>query len=222
MPGRAPPISRLVDPRVWKFKEHVAIVGETNSGKTYLENLLLKKRGHAIFFRTKAEDPRDDPMDSTWARARTVREIHARYGYWLLEPEYEDQHRQGLLLFHKARTERNWTIAIDELYGCTLPHVNLEKEINWGLTQGRSGGITMVCGMQRPVAVTRFALSQAAHIFVFSVEGRDAEDTLYKAVTPRLKEALPRLDWHQHQFAYYDKHHRRLLISDAGQIDRFV
>jgi hypothetical protein len=207
---------------VWRRTEHCAIIGETGSGKTYLENLLLKRRGYVIFFRTKAEDPRNDPMDGDWKRARTVKEIHERHPWWLLEPAYEDQHRQGVLMVHKARTERNWTIAIDELYGCTLPHVDLEDEINWALTQGRSGGITMVCGMQRPVGVTRFALSQSAHTFCFTIEGRDAEDTLYKAVTPRLKEALPRLDWRKHTFAYYNRHDRRLLISEASQIGRFM
>jgi len=200
----------------------VAIVGETGSGKTFLENRLLKRRGHVVFLRTKAEDPRDDPMDSEWIRVRKARDIHARYPWWLLEPDYDQQHREGLLLFHKARTERNWTIAIDELYGCTLPHVNLTESINWALTQGRSGGITMVCGMQRPALITRFAISQCTHAFIFQQDGRDAEDVLYKAVTPRLKQALPLLDWEKHTFAYYNRHSRRLLISEASQIERFM
>lgn len=207
---------------MWKRTEHVAIVGETGSGKTYLENRLLKLRGHVIFLRTKAEDPSNDPMDGDWKRASTVKQIHERYPWWLLEPDYEKQHREGVLLFHKARTERNWTVAIDELYGATQRHVSLEEPINWALTQGRSGGITVVTGMQRPVAVTRFALSQAAHTFVFAVDGRDATDTLYKAVTPKLRDALPLLDWRKYQFAYYNRHERRLLISDASQIERFM
>ena len=207
---------------MWKQREHVCIIGQTGSGKTYLENRLLKLRDHVIFFRTKAEDPADDPMDRDWRRVRTVKEIHPRYPYWLLDPAYEEQHKQGMLLIHKARMERNWTIAIDELFAATDHHVNLEEPINWALTQGRSGGITLVCGMQRPARISRFALSEATHVFCFPIEGRDAQDILYKSVTPRFKEALPRLDWRRHQFAYYDRHDRRLLISEAGAVEKFM
>jgi hypothetical protein len=208
---------------VWKQGEHVAIIGTTGSGKTYLENRLLKLRGHVIFFRTKAEDPRDDPMDSGWRRAKTVKEISAsQHRYWLLDPPYERQHVEGLALFRKARSEGAWTVAIDELYGATLPQVGLEQPITWGLTQGRSGKITMVCGMQRPARVTRFALTEATHVFCFSVEGRDATEILAQSVSPRFKEILPKLDWHKHQFAYYGRKDRRILIADASQIERFM
>lgn len=208
---------------MWKRTEHVAIIGDTGSGKTYLENRLLKLRGYVIFFRTKAEDPHDDPMDSEWRHVRTVKDISTLHHYWLLEPAYEDQHRQGMLLFARARREGNWTIAIDELLGAI--DAGLERQIRWGLTQGRSGGITMVVGTQRPTTGTpimRYVFSQSTHAFIFSVDGRDAEDVIYKSFTPRLKEAMPRLDWKRHQFAYWHRRERRMLISDASQIERFM
>lgn len=206
---------------MWAQGEHVCIVGTTGSGKTYLENRLLKLRKWVIFFRTKAEG-RDDPLDGDWRRARSTTEISTLHNYWLLEPAYERQHAEGVLLLRKARQEGSWTIAIDELYGATLPHVNLEQQINWGLTQGRSAGITMVCGMQRPSRVTRFALSEATHSFIFSTDGRDATEILAQSITPRLKTCLPRLDWNKHQFAYYNRKTRKLLISDASQLERFL
>lgn len=207
---------------MWKQGEHVAIVGSTGSGKTYLENRLLKYRGYVIFFRTKAEPRRADPMDGEWTRVRTVDAITTRRRYWLLEPTYERQSEQGHRLFERARAEGGWTLAIDELYGATLPHVNLEKPVTWGLTQGRSMGITMVCGMQRPSRVTRFALTEATHSFVFAVEGRDATDILAKSVSPALKDALPSLDWRKHQFLYYARKDRRLVIADASKLERIM
>lgn len=208
---------------VWNYTEHVCIVGETGSGKTYLENTLLKLRTYVVFFRTKAERAGADPMDPTWRRCRTVAEISNRYGYWLLEPRYEEQQREGLRLFAKARREGNWTIAIDELLGAA--HANLSQAVIWGYTQGRSGGITMVGGVQRPTTgnnLVPYVLSQSQHSFVFQIDGRDAENIIYKSITPRFKEALPRLEWRKHQFAYYNKPERRLLISDAQHIGRFM
>ena len=205
---------------MWNHKEHVSIVGDTGSGKTYLENRLLRLRDYVVFLRTKAEDPRDDPMDGAWRRVRRAEEINNRYGYWLLEPAYEERAREGARLFARARLEKNWTIAIDELLGAT--RMGLQPQIEWGLTEGRSQGVTMVCGMQRPAQVSRFALSQSTHVFVFSVEGRDADEILAHSVTPRLKRVLPLLDYEHHQFAYYHRRQRRLLISTANAVERFM
>lgn len=208
---------------MWRRTEHVCIVGETGSGKTYLENRLLKLRSYVIFLRTKAEDPANDPMDATWRHVRRASEISTRYGYWLLEPEYEAQHREGMLLFERVRRERNWTVAIDELLGAA--RARLSEAVIWGYTQGRSGGITMVGGVQRPTTgnnLIPYVLSQSQHSFVFQIDGRDAENIVYKSISPRLKEAVPRLDYRRHQFAYYNKPVKRLIISDASHIEAFM
>ena len=41
------------------------------------------------------------------------------------------------------------------------------------LTQGRSKGISVVTGMQRPARISRFALSESTHTIAFFLEGRD-------------------------------------------------
>jgi hypothetical protein len=208
---------------MWNRTEHVSIIGDTGSGKTYLENLLLKKRGYVVFLRTKAEDPHDDPMDSTWRRVSSVKEISTLYPYWLLDPPYEYQGREGQRLFDKARVEHNWTLAIDELLGAV--DVGLEKRIRWGLTQGRSSGITMVVGTQRPTTGTpimRYVFSQSTHAFIFSIDGRDAEQIVYKSFSPRLAEAIPKLDFKRHQFVYYHRRERRVIIASANDIERFM
>lgn len=210
---------------MWEQGEHVAIIGDTGSGKTYLENKLLKLRSWVVFLRTKAEDPASDPMDRTWRRVSATRDITTQRHYWLLDPPQAQQRIEGLRLFGKVRRERNWTVAIDELYGASLKPPDgpgLQTPITWALTQGRSSHLTVVCGMQRPVGVTRFALSQCSHAFIFALEGRDLLETISQAFTPRFRQAIPALNWERHEFAYYNRRTRRMLIADASQIEQFM
>lgn len=205
----------------WRHTEHLTIIGDTGSGKTYLENRILKLRSYVIFLRTKSEKAGDDPMDRSWKRARRVEEISTLHGHWLLEPEYERQSIEGHRLFARARAEGNWTLAIDEVLGAI--DAGLERDIRWGLTQGRSQGITMVCGVQRPTTGTpimRYVLSQSTHACVFAIEGRDANDIVAKSLSPQVSATIPKLDWQRHQFVYYHRRERSVSIETANTITR--
>ena len=52
----------------WEQGQHVAIVGDTGSGKTYLEALLLRMRSYNIVLRTKDDDIR-------WPGFKRVRRV---------------------------------------------------------------------------------------------------------------------------------------------------
>lgn len=67
--------------------------------------------------------------------------------------------------------EGRWCIYFDELFYITK--IGLGAFVDMLLTQGRSNDITVVCGMQRPVGVTRYAMSQATHLIAFRGEDRD-------------------------------------------------
>lgn len=95
--------------------------------------------------------------------------------------------------------ERNWTVYMDELYGLSILGKPVERRINKLLTQGRSMGITVVTGMQRPAWVSRFALSQVTHFITFRVDGADMK-RLKDLLGPGIEEAS-RLK--QHEFIWY-------------------
>lgn len=122
-------------------------------------------------------------------------------------------------MLRKAEREGNWTIAIDELYQAML--LGLERPVTEQLTTGRSNGVTVVCGMQRPVGVTRFAQSQCTHAFIFTCEGRDVK-TLAETFTPRLKELMPRLNYQRHEFIYFNRRTRELLVATASELGRIL
>lgn len=75
------------------------------------------------------------------------------------------------------------------------------------LTQGRSKGISVVTGMQRPVGVTRFAISQASHVLCFSQEGRDLK-TVIEATSPRLAGPISQLE--RYEFVWYNRPTREI------------
>lgn len=204
---------------MWRQGEHVAIIGDTGSGKTYLENALRDYRTYWLFLRTKRENPRDDPMDRSWKRVSSIAQIDTTAERWLIDPPTGARTREGFALLRKAEKEGSWTVAIDELYQSTL--LGLQKPIEELLTTGRSIGVSVVCGMQRPVGVTRYAQSQCTHAFLFTCEGRDVK-TLMETFSPRVREAMETLNYRKHEFIYFNRRTRKLTIGTARDLRRIL
>lgn len=210
-------------PVPWKIGDHVMVIGDTGSGKSYLlANGLLRLREYVVVFLTK-KDERDTEL---WKRAgyrfiRKARDIDdERYSRFVLQPRYHEQAREGWNLMEKVYRQGRWTIVVDEFM--LAEKLGLRDQMDRLHTQGRSDGITFVVGQQRPVGTSRQAISQSTHVFSFLVEGRDAV-TLGEAATPRF---LPLVSeqWRmrhprdiagipmlrEHEFAYYHRKHRLL------------
>lgn len=200
----------------WAQGEHVAIIGQTGSGKTYLETKLLPLRDHVVMLRTKADDNRF-PGFHRIEHDRNL--IDRRYTRFVLDPKYEQQGYQGALMLDRAWHEGGWTVAIDELYYASQ-ELRLTPFVNRLLTQGRSKRITVVTGMQRPAWVSRFALSEVTHAFVFRLEGRDAKTIIGQSLSPRLWEAVEQL--HGYDFAYYHRPSRTVAIGNARSLGRLI
>lgn len=198
----------------WKQGEHIALVGDTGSGKTFLLARLLEYRDYTIVLRTK-DDTIKFPGHKRITKASGITlQPEAQSGHFLLDPPYAQQAIEGYRLFERAWAEGGWTIAIDELW-YVEQELRLQRSVNRLLTQGRSLALTIICGMQRPAQISRFTLSQATHLFAFASEGRDIQ-TLAEAFTPRLKEVMPRL--RRHEFAYYYRPERKLLTGYAQRL----
>lgn len=220
-------------PFPWKLGDHVTVIGDTGSGKSYLlANGLLPMREYVVVFLTK----RDDRDTDLWRKAgykivRRAKDIDdGRYSRFVLQPRYHEQAREGWALCEKVYRQGRWTVVFDEYF--LAERIGLKEQIERLLTQGRSDQITVVLGQQRPVMTSRFAITQSTHIFTFIVEGRDAEH-LAAAATPRLmplvSEAwrmrsgnrteasrVPML--HRHEFAYYNRKDRILMRGYARTI----
>ena len=205
----------------WEQSEHVALVGDTGTGKTYLLTRLLQLRDWNILFR-HADDPKN--TFTGFKKVRHVNQIEvlprAIEGHYILQPPASNYARavEGEKLVGKAITEGGWTITWDELW-YVENRLHLTQEVEELLTQSRKLDVSVVCGMQRPSRISRFALSQCTHLFTFRAEGRDIA-TLAEAFTPRLKTLIPEL--RKFEFAYYNRATRELARGRAQDLGRIL
>jgi len=208
-------------PFPWVPGEHVAIIGDTGTGKTYLTaKALLPMRRYVVVFKTKID--KDDA--DKWRGFHRIRKassiMDGRHTRFLLQPEYTYQAREGWNLCERVYRQGGWTIVIDELL--VAERIGLADQIERLLTQGRSTDITVVVGQQRPVGTSRFVISQCTHLFSFRVEGRDTK-TVAEATTPRIVPVLDTLS--KRQFAYYNRAERvvgRGTAATLGGLLRFA
>lgn len=61
--------------------------------------------------------------------------------------------------------EGGWCIVAEELW--ELSRLGLDREMSQVWTQGRSAGLSLVGGTQRPVSIPLFAYNNASHLFMF-------------------------------------------------------
>lgn len=212
----------MTDPNLppfpWLPGEHVAVIGDTGTGKTYLlAKGLLRMRQYVVVLKTKG-DPDDDDKWAGFHRIRHARQINnERYSRFVLEPEYRYQAIEGAELLERVWRQGGWTVVIDE--GWYAERIGLKEFIERLLTQGRSSGISVVYGQQRPVTTSRFVISQATHIFCFRVEGRD-QKTIAESTTPRIVPVIDSLT--RHEFAYYNRARRYVGKGETRTLGKLI
>lgn len=199
------------------------MIGDTGTGKTYLlAHAILPLHKFVVVFKTKGDE--DDA--SKWRGYKRIRKAAGirdeRHERFLLDPAYREQAREGYELLERVWKQGGWTVVIDE--GWYTEKLGLQPYIERLLTQGRSKGISVVFGQQRPVTTSRFVISQCSHLFTFRVEGRDAI-TIGESATPRL---LPFISEQyaerkrdrshllgKYDFAYYHRPTRTVGVGNA-------
>jgi len=202
-------------PTTWQIGEHVAVVGDTGTGKTFLVSKLTQLREYVVIFRTKA----DDITFPGFRKARTVDALDNLYETRiLLEPKHGQQMRQGYELLTRVYDQGGWTVVIDEEWFVEA-RLHLTEYVETLLTQGRSKKVSVVVGMQRPARISRFTISQCTHLFSFRIEGRDLQ-TMKEATTPRLVEPISSLVGHD--FVYYNRASRIVARGNARALDRIL
>lgn len=196
----------------------MAIMGQTGSGKTTVANVLLYARGYTLALRTKADTAKIPGARIKRAADFGIRDDVDRY---LLTPPHErqDEEIHGALntVWERSSPRGGWTVYADEMYYIDKYLKTSSKDIVKLLTQGRSKKITVICGMQRPVDVPRFVLSEATHLIAFGGDTRDAK-TLSDATTKEFGETI--LTLKRYEFAWYYRPERAIWTGRVQELLR--
>lgn len=159
----------------WRQGEHVSLIGPTGAGKTTLALAILPMRNYVTIIATKPRDPVVAEakragyrvMDS-WPDHPDFRET-PRIVLWPRFTKLADLKRQQRIV-HRALGSMfaagGWTVYVDELAYLTNT-LRLESAVSLLLQQGRSLGLTMVVGTQRPAHVPLLIYDQATHLFLW-------------------------------------------------------
>ncbi len=203
-------------PVPWRVGEHVFVAGDTDCGKTFLVARLIQLRKHVLFVRTKLQDDTEVGGLLRVDSASAMRDMYATR--LLLQPPLRRQRAEVLRALETVFRQGGWTVVVDELF-YVEQKLHLRDPVEVLLTQGRSHKITVVTETQRPSRITRFALAESKHLFLFMHEGRDVL-TLKEATTPRIVEAIESL--RGFRFAYYGRRNRIVATGNARQLSQII
>lgn len=196
----------------WQQGEHLTAVGRTKSGKTTLIREILPRRDYVVMFATKAEDPIYKQMERDgFVMTDTFDPAPGGPHKVIFKPplrgtsdadlkEQREAFREAMADIYR---EGGWCVFADEVrYLSDNLKLKSDLEVLW--LQGRTLGITMVCGTQRPVSIPVLAFD-AQHLFFWktATERDIVTMTEYTGVnTDVTRVTVPRLP--RHEAVYID------------------
>lgn len=196
----------------WLQGDHLTAVGRTKSGKTTLLRELLPRRDYVVMLATKAEDPIYKKMERDgFVMTQEFSADPDGPRKVIFKPPLRGTQKEDLLeqreAFREALTdiyrEGGWCIFADEVrYLADNLKLKSDLEVLW--LQGRTLGITMVVGTQRPVSIPILAFD-AQHLFFWKTADKSdvISMTEYTGVnTDTARVTVPRLP--RHEVLYID------------------
>lgn len=199
-------------PFPWMQGEHLAIIGDTSSGKTTLANFLLQFRKYTISIKTKG-----DPAPLPGREIKTAKEFKkGTEDRYILYPPFRYQWYEINEAIENVFEQGSWTLYFDELYRIT--QLRLADQVDRLYTQGRTEGITTLSAMQRPSRIPRTAVAETKHIISFILEGRDIK-TLAEITNPRFAAIVAKLDAEKFEFAWYHRPTRKIFVGRLRRVN---
>lgn len=173
-----------------KDDEHTVVVGQNGTGKSQfgawlLSTRPLKRKVHFLI------DYKGEDLFNSLERARHIdfSDNPKKPGLYILHagPGDEDEVKEFLW---KIWRRENVGLFVDEAY-MLPPEYGKNRPFEAILTQGRSKRIPVITLSQRPVKVSRFVFSEAAHLVAFNLSDKRDRKTLTELAPEDFFEWVP-------------------------------
>jgi len=165
----------------WQQGEHVSLIGHTNSGKTTLAIAILHRRKYVMAIGTKPADPTLQRLIREEGYKRLLEwpeylplDLYQKYVLWPKFVKPSDVKKQQLVIakgIAEMFVQRGWAIFADEMSYLTRT-LKLGPLMTTVWQQGRSIGLSLISGTQRPAWVPLEMYSQATHLFLWQENDR--------------------------------------------------
>lgn len=207
----------------WRQGEHVTMVGTTGCGKSTLAMTILPARAYRAIVCVKPRDKlmrqiartEDYHVTAEWPPKKADAD---RIILWPPNHGSENLHEQADTVGRALRNlyrEGRWCVYLDELEWLTgSKYLGLEGEVNVMWQHGRSLGLSLVTGAQRPRHVPMLAYDQATHLFLFQNSdryNRQRMGELGGMDSKRIEWIMARLP--KHVFLYVNTRDGELVVS---------
>jgi ABC-type dipeptide/oligopeptide/nickel transport system ATPase component len=186
-----------VDIRV-RSNDRVAVVGQTESGKTFLVQQLVRTARRLV-----VADPKgtlrgkwrlEEWSDATRERLLGGEPVRIRIPAPLVEPRYVTDVWDGY--FRDVYDAGNCLVDVDEVYGVVPTGKRPGMWYQALYTRGRELGIGAIACSQRPSWIPLELISEAAWFFCFRLMLLSDRQRMSELMGPRVLESIPPEDVH--------------------------
>lgn len=179
----------------WQVGEHLAVVGETGSGKTTLVRSILQLRSFVVVLGTKSRD-KDlyGPLESIGFERRNewspydYEDTGERYVIFAPPLDIPDraterelaqaedaQAAEFRVVLVQINKSGGWCVDADEIATITND-MGLKRTVNLLYREGRSKNVSIVAGTQRPREVPLNVFQQAQWFFLWRISDKQDRD----------------------------------------------
>lgn len=166
--------------RAWRQGEHVALLGPTGSGKTFVSRDILSAREYVIVLALKRHDDTIQLFTRGEPRYKRVRKWPLDWGVTRavveLKPESLGDMSQAMRVYtvlNDVFLDGNWALFIDDT-GYATGTLKLKRQITVLLNQARSHGVSVVTAATQPTSIAANipseTLRQVRHVVMWKFE----------------------------------------------------